>query len=79
MIKFFTPSVSILRPSKMFNNDFEQPELKSHHRSSSSSSSSSSFSMSSISSSEVQTICQEEVGNLVGAITDIVSPKADLS
>ncbi len=72
MIKFFTPSVSILRPSKIINNDFEQPELKAHHHSStSSSSSSSSSSMSSISSEEVQTICLEEAGNLGGAIADI--------
>ncbi len=77
MIKFFTPSVSILRPSRMFNNDFEQPELKSHHRrSSSSTSSSSSSSMSSISSSQVQTLCLEESNSMFGAITDIINNQA---
>jgi len=57
----------------MLNNDFEQPELKSHHRSSSTSSSSSSSSMSSISSSEVQTLCLEEANAMNGAILDIIA------
>ncbi len=73
-IIFFDLSVPILELSKKFQYDFEQPELKSHHRhSSTSSSSSSSSSLSSISSSDVETLCTEEAFAIQRAANDIVN------
>jgi hypothetical protein len=75
LLRFFYLSVIILELSKKFQ--YEQPELKSHHHKSTSSSFSSSTLCSiSKSSSEIQTLCEDEAYTIDRAIIDIVSNQA---